>query len=153
MQTNIQTVLLRTSFRVSFLLIGAIIIIANVAIYIHEQRGELKAEFIKASHCITILQKGKSGPDRLQLVLYQACLDPFSENSVPLLSVMPLRVIALTVMNIVNIMCNFYLYMYLEDKRKDSTGMSHKHTAVKNKPLQGMAPLAHKEHSLDSKSV
>ena len=57
MQTNIQTVLLRTSFRVSFLLLGAIIIIANVAIYIHEQRGELKAEFIRASHYIIKLLK------------------------------------------------------------------------------------------------
>ena len=72
-------------------------------------------------------------------MLYQACLDPFSENSVPLLSVMPLRVIALTAMNIVNIMCNFYLYMYLEDKRKESTGMSHVHTAVKSQTGHGSA--------------
>ena len=57
MQTNIQTVLLRTSFRASFLLIGAILIIAHLAFYIHEQRGELKAEFIKASHYIIKLLK------------------------------------------------------------------------------------------------
>ena len=67
--------------------------------------------------------QGKSGSDRLQLVLYQACLDPFSEMSVPLLSVMPVRVISLTIMNMGNIMCNFYLYMYLEERRKDSIGM------------------------------
>ena len=77
-------------------------------------------------------------------MLYQACLDPFSENSVPLLSVMPLRVIALTAMNIVNIMCNFYLYMYLEDKRKESTGMSHVHTAVKNKSQTGHGSVSFK---------
>ena len=83
-------------------------------------------------------------------MLYQACLDPFSENSVPLLSVMPVRVITITAMNIVNIMCNFYLYMYLEDKRKESIGMSHTHTAVKNKPhIQGMAQPAPKQHSLN----
>ena len=35
---------------------------------------------------------------------------------------MPVRVISLSIMNIANIMCNFYLYMYLEDKRKESTG-------------------------------
>ena len=42
MQNNIQTVLLRTAFRASFLFIGAIIIFANVVFYFYEQRGELK---------------------------------------------------------------------------------------------------------------
>ena len=36
---------------------------------------------------------------------------------------MPVRVICIAIMNIANIMFNFYLYMYLEDKRRESTGM------------------------------
>ena len=37
---------------------------------------------------------------------------------------MPLRTLLLFVMNVVNIVCNFYLFQYLEDKRKENTGIS-----------------------------
>ena len=36
---------------------------------------------------------------------------------------MPVRTLILFVMNLVNIMCNFYLFQYLEDKRKESIGL------------------------------
>ena len=56
MQNNIQTVLNRTAFRASFLFIGAIIIIANIAFYFYEQRGELKAEqSLSKFHIIKLL--------------------------------------------------------------------------------------------------
>ena len=35
---------------------------------------------------------------------------------------MPVRSVILLIMNFANIMCNFYLFKYLEDKRKESTG-------------------------------
>ena len=35
---------------------------------------------------------------------------------------MPVRSVILFIMNFANIMCNFYLFQYLEDKRKESTG-------------------------------
>ena len=69
------------------------------------------------------ITEGKSGPDRVRLVLYQACLDPFSHLPSPEVSVMPVRTLLLFVMNVVNIVCNFYLFLYLEDKRKENTGI------------------------------
>ena len=36
---------------------------------------------------------------------------------------MPVRTLLLFVMNVVNIVCNFYLFQYLEDKRKENTGI------------------------------
>ena len=56
------------------------------------------------------------------MVLYQACQDPFSYLPTPEDSVMPVRSVILFIMNFANIMCNFYLFQYLEDKRKESTG-------------------------------
>ena len=36
---------------------------------------------------------------------------------------MPVRTLLLFVMNVVNIVCNFYLFQYLEDKRRENTGI------------------------------
>ena len=36
---------------------------------------------------------------------------------------MPVRTLLLFVMNVVNIVCNFYLFQYLKDKRKENTGI------------------------------
>ena len=66
---------------------------------------------------------GKSGPERLRLVLYQACLDPYSDLPKPEESVWPVRSLLLFLTNIVNISCNFYLFQYLEDQRKENTGI------------------------------
>ena len=38
---------------------------------------------------------------------------------------MPVRTLILVAMNLVNILCNFYLFQYLEDKRKESIGLYH----------------------------
>ena len=67
-------------------------------------------------------QKGRTGIDRLRFVLYHACMDPWSQWSTPLVTVMPLSQFLLYGMNILNISCNFYLYLYLEDQRKNNTG-------------------------------
>ena len=42
--------------------------------------------------------------------------------STPLISVMPGMQILLFLMNLVNIACNFYLYRFLEEKRRNNTG-------------------------------
>ena len=79
--------------------------------------------------------------DRLNFPLYRACMDPWSEVrrslehslivsihdlvsqwSTPLISVMPGMQILLFLMNLVNIACNFYLYRFLEEKRRNNTG-------------------------------
>ena len=57
-----------------------------------------------------------------RFVLYHACMDPWSQWSTPLVTVMPLSQFLLYGMNILNISCNFYLYLYLEDQRKNNTG-------------------------------
>ena len=42
--------------------------------------------------------------------------------STPLITVMPGMQILLFLMNLVNIACNFYLYRFLEEKRRNNTG-------------------------------
>ena len=125
MQESIQNVLQRNSFRARILCTGVVIIIANTAFYFYEQRG--KNNINTASRYVNpfLFDEGKSGHDRLRLVLYQACLDPFSHLPKPEVSVMPVRTLILVAMNLVNILCNFYLFQYLEDKRKESIGLYH----------------------------
>ena len=69
---------------------------------------------------IYVYDQKETGIGRLRLVLYHACMDPFSKFSTPLITVMPISQIILYVMNIVNISCNFYLYKYLEIQRMNS---------------------------------
>ena len=52
------------------------------------------------------------------------CLHMMSQWSTPLISVMPGMQILLFLMNLVNIACNFYLYRFLEEKRRNNTGAS-----------------------------
>ena len=80
-------------------------------------------------------QKDKTGIDRLGFVLYRACMDPFSGWSSSIFKIatmMPFYVIFVYGMNILNISCNFYLYFYLEDQRKNNTG----HMKVSTKYLK-----------------
>ena len=71
---------------------------------------------------IYIYDQKETGINRLPLVLYHACMDPLSQFSTPLITVMPTSQITLYIMNIVNISCNFYLYMFLEVQRKANSG-------------------------------
>ena len=71
---------------------------------------------------IFVYDQKETGVNRLRLVLYQACMDPLSQFSTPLIKVMPISQLFLYGMNIVNISCNFYLYMFLERQRKANSG-------------------------------
>ena len=71
---------------------------------------------------IYVYDQKETGIFRLRLVLYHACMDPLSKFSTPLITVMPISQLFLYGMNIVNISCNFYLYMYLEVQRKANSG-------------------------------
>ena len=70
-------------------------------------------------------QKDRTGLDRIDFVLYRACLDPFADWNSSIVGnqvMMPFYFILVYGMNIVNIASNFYLYFYLEDQRKNNTG-------------------------------
>ena len=70
-------------------------------------------------------QKDRTGIDRIDFVLYRACLDPFADWNSSIVGnqvMMPFYFILVYGMNIVNIASNFYLYFYLEDQRKNNTG-------------------------------
>ena len=71
---------------------------------------------------IYVYDQKETGVNRLRLVLYHACMDPLSQFSTPLITVMPISQLFLYGMNIVNISCNFYLYTYLEVQRKANSG-------------------------------
>jgi len=105
MQENIQRVLKRNSFTFSFLVLGLLYSIFLLVVFLYDQNG-------------------RSGMDRLNFPLYRACMDPWSEWSTPLISVMPGMQILLFLMNLVNIACNFYLYRFLEEKRKNNTALN-----------------------------
>ena len=71
---------------------------------------------------IYVYDQKEPGINRLRLVLYHACIEPLSQFSTPLITVMPVSQIFLYLMNIVNISCNFYLYFFLEDQRRANSG-------------------------------
>ena len=102
LQDNIQSVFKRNAFTSSFLVMGVFYSFFNIFIYVYDQK--------------------EPGITRLRLVLYHACMDPLSQFSTPLITVMPVSQIFLYLMNIVNISCNFYLYMFLEDQRRANSG-------------------------------
>ena len=102
LQDEIQRVFKRNAFTFSFLVMGVFYSFFNIFVYIYDQK--------------------ETGINRLRLVLYHACMDPLSQFRVPLITVMPTSQITLYIMNIVNIACNFYLYMFLEVQRKANSG-------------------------------
>ena len=99
MRKNITTVFKRKSFTYICFMLGLVYSVLNVAAFIYDQNG-------------------RTGIDRARFVLYHACMDPTSHFSIPLVKVMPISQFFLYGMNIINISCNFYLYNFLEDRRK-----------------------------------
>ena len=66
-----------------------------------------------------VSQKGKSGVDRLPLLVYQTCLDPWSKHQ-PLS--MPVTYFILTQTADLCIICfNIYLYKYLNKRSRENT--------------------------------
>ena len=102
LQDKIQRVFKRNAFTSSFLVMGVFYTIFNIFVYVYDQK--------------------EPGINRLRLVLYHACMDPLSKFRVPLITVMPISQFLLYGMNLVNISCNFYLYMFLEVQRKTNSG-------------------------------
>ena len=102
LQDEIQRIFKRNAFTFSFLVVGVFYSFFNIFVYVYDQK--------------------ETGKNRLRLVLYQACMDPLSQFSTPLITVMPVSQITLYLMNILNISCNFYLYMFLEDQRRANSG-------------------------------
>ena len=103
LQENVQRVLKRNSFTMSFLVFGVFYNIFLLSVFIYEQ-------------------KDRTGIDRLSLVMYRACVDPWAAWSTPLIHAYPVMMFLMYGMNIVNLSCNFYLFLYLEDQRKSNRG-------------------------------
>ena len=70
LQENVQRVLKRNSFTMSFLVLGVFYNIFLLSVFIYEQ-------------------KDRTGIDRLSLVMYRACIDPWAEWSTPLSQAYP----------------------------------------------------------------
>ena len=103
LQENVQRVLKRNSFTMSFLVLGVFYNIFLLSVFIYEQ-------------------KDRTGIDRLSLVMYHACIDPWADWSTPLIQAYPVMMFLMYGMNIVNLSCNFYLFLYLEEQRKSNKG-------------------------------
>ena len=66
------------------------------------------------------LQKGKSGVERLPMLIYQTCLDPWSKHkpsSMPVVYAILLQTADLCI-----VCFNIYLYRYLSKRSKENTG-------------------------------
>ena len=87
----------------SFLVLGVFYNIFLLSVFIYEQ-------------------KDRTGIDRLSLVMYHACIDPWAEWSTPLVQAYPVMMFLMYGMNIINLSCNFYLFLYLEEQRKSNKG-------------------------------
>ena len=69
------------------------------------------------------MQKGKSGADRLPLLVYQTCLDPWSKLTQIQFKSMPVTYIILTqAADGCIIGFNIYLYKYLDKQSRENTG-------------------------------
>ena len=70
-----------------------------------------------------IMQKGKSGAERLPLLVYQTCLDPWSKLTQIQFKSMPVTYIILTqAADGCIIGFNIYLYKYLDKQSRENTG-------------------------------
>ena len=68
------------------------------------------------------LQKGKSGVEKLPLLIYQTCLDPWTKHKP---SSIPVVYVFLTQTADLCIICfNIYLYKYLSKRSRENTGKS-----------------------------
>ena len=101
---NVTSVLKRTSFTMSFILIGLCYIFINVFVLLKEQRG-------------------KTGAERSQFVLYRACIDPSSSFSIPVVHVAPLSQLLLYVVDLIIILGNLFLSRFLERQTSNNKGI------------------------------
>ena len=71
-----------------------------------------------------VLRKEHSGVERLPLLIYQTCLDPWSRHQI---SSMPVTYVILTQTADLCIICfNIYLYTYLNKQSRENTGIRSK---------------------------
>ena len=72
-----------------------------------------------------LLQRGKKGPEKSFLLLYQSCLDPWQSSfSVPFFKVMPLNVLLVIIAAFCIIGFNFFLYTHLDNQSKNNIALS-----------------------------
>ena len=74
-------------------------------------------------YCLFLASYGKSGPERLQLLLYQACIQPLNFWSTSMFTVMPVNQIMIYLVEIVWITGNLYLYRFLQQNTDRRIGM------------------------------
>ena len=60
------------------------------------------------------------GPDRSNILLYQACYNPWSHYSKSMLTKIGLAEILVLALGVLNISCNLFLYRFLESHRKNN---------------------------------
>ena len=65
---------------------------------------------------------GKSGSDRSNFLIYQACYQPDQRFSVPFTNVMPLNALLLYTVDLIIIFGNLYLYRFLQLKTQKKKG-------------------------------
>ena len=72
-----------------------------------------------------LLQRGKRGPEKSFLLLYQSCLDPWQSSfSVPFFKVMPLNQLLGLIAAFCIIGFNFVLYTHLDKQSKNNIALS-----------------------------
>ena len=105
MVTKVQDILKRDSFVVKSIVIGECMSLFNWGSFYYQQVGY-------------------SGFQKSPMVLYQACLNPWSEFNFPLQKVMPLNHFIIFLCNAVNVSCNIFLYRFLANETKNNSAIS-----------------------------
>ena len=114
LQRDIQEVYKRDSFVINSICLGEMLNIFNLACYFTTGVSHLLLNYkIHVFH-----KHGKSGAERSNLLLYQACIDPWNSNfSVPFYQVLPAPQFLLYAFDISNVVFNIILFRFLEKQR------------------------------------
>ena len=92
-----------------------------------------------------IMQRGKSGAERLPFLVYQTCLNPWSKCTQNLFKTMPVTYSILTLAaDGCIIYFNIYLYTFLDKQSRENTGETYSANLLSTRPtvLHCQAPLS-----------
>ena len=119
LKKDVQDVYRKDKFIFLFICLGEGLSIFNIVTYILQQNGKEGNIYLWEKNVDPNLWLGS---ERSGFLLYKACLDPFTEYSVPIFTVMTINQILLYILDMMTILFNLFLYRFLSLQTKNNTG-------------------------------
>ena len=69
----------------------------------------------------------QSDVPRVPLILYKACVDPWDKSTIPFWQIAPVSQGMLHLNNTINILCNIWLYKFLDSSTKKNSALKGEH--------------------------